>query len=228
MGNLLEKVNIKDFLMMLLGAFLLAFTFNVFYAPNNFVISGISGLSIVVNHISGIEPSLFIAIVNVLLLILSVASLGLKSSIRTIIGSAFFTLFVYLTRDFNTLLNIEFNDYIMYALVGGVLTGLGAGIVYKYEYSTGGTDILVLVSSKYSKRELAKCQLFVNTIIVLIGGFTFGAPMIIYAILVNYIESLVMDKVLLGIVGSKVFYIGTDNVNKVKEFIKTDMKIGET
>ena len=52
--------------------------------------------------------------------------------------------------------------------------------------------------------------------------------MIIYAILVNYIESMVMDKVLLGIVGSKVFYIGTNNVDKVKNYIMNDMKIGVT
>ena len=228
MGISIGKKDVRDFLMMIFGSFLLAFTFNVFYVPNNLVISGVSGLSIIVNYISHIEPSLFIAVVNVLLLVLSVAALGLESSVKTIIGTLFYTLFVYLTKDINVILDIHFDEMIMTSLVGGVLTGLGAGIVFKYEYSTGGTDVLTLVAAKYSKQELAKCQLVINTIIVSFGGLVFGLTMIIYAILVNYIESILMDKVLLGIVGSKVFYIGTEKTNEVKKFIMEDMKTGVT
>lgn len=206
----------------------MATTFNVFYLPNNLVISGVSGVSIIVSHISNIEPSLFILICNVLLLILSIASLGFRSSIKTIIGSAFYTLFIYITKDINSVLNIEFGELLMYVLVGGALFGFGTALTFKYGYSTGGTDVLTLIVNKYSSIPLAKARAIIYSIIIISGGFTFGWSMIIYAVIALYIESIVMDKVLLGIVGSKVFYIGTDKIKEVQDYIMNDMHMGVT
>lgn len=217
-----------NFAFAMLGVLIMALTFNICYAPNNLVISGVSGLSIVANYISGIEPALFITIANVLLIILSIVALGFKSSIKTIIGSLAFSLFVYLTKDANTALNIHFDETLMYLIVGGVSTGLGAGLIYKNGYSSGGTDVLTLVLAKYGKIQLGKSQLTINTIVVLIGGLVFGATMIIYAIIVNYIESLVIDKVQLGFSGSKMFYIRTDHPEEVKKLITKKLHSGVT
>lgn len=217
-----------DFAFMLVGTLLIALTFNICYLENNLVISGVSGLSIIVNQISNIEPSIFIAIANLFLIILSIVALGIKSSLRTIIGTIFYTAFVYLTRDINLFLNIYFDEIFMYLLVGGLCTGLGAGLLFKHGYSSGGTDILTMVMAKYSKRELGKSQLIINSIIVVCGGLVFGATMIIYAILVNYIESIVIDKVQLGFSSSKMFYIGTDKADEMIDFITRDLKTGVT
>lgn len=217
-----------NFAMAMLGVLILALTFNICYEPNNLVVSGVSGLSIVVNHLTGIEPSIFITIANIFLIVLSVLALGFKSSIKTIIGSLAYSFFVYLTRNINIYLNISFDEMIMYLILGGFCTGLGAGLIYKYGYSSGGTDVLTLVLSKYTKTPIGKSQLAINIMVVLSGGILFGMNMIIYAVLVNYIESIVIDKVQLGFNGSKMFYIRTDKPEEVKHLITKTLRSGVT
>ena len=212
----------------LIGILLRAVAFNLFFKPQNLVVSGVSGLSLVVNHFTQMDTSLFILVANVGLIILSIAALGWKSSFRTIIGSLAYTLFVYMTEDISTILNIQFQEYLMYVIVGGVLYGVSAGLIYKTGYTSGGTDVLTMVLSKYGKKEVGKSQLVINTIIVMSGGLVFGITMVIYAVIANYIESILIDKVQLGFSPTKKFMIGTDKANEVKEYITKVLNSGVT
>lgn len=208
-----------NFAVALLGALLLAINFNVFLKPNNLVISGVSGLSLVVNHFSGMDTSLFIAIANVLLIILSIAALGYKSSIRTIIGSIAYSIFLFLTEDINASLGIYFDDFIMNIIVGGTLSGVAAGLIYRSGYTSGGSDVLTMIVAKYGKKDVGKSQLIINSIVVILGGLVFGITLVFYAVLYNYIESIIIDKVQLGFGSTKKFLICTDKPQELKDYI---------
>lgn len=113
------------------------------------------------------------------------------------------------------------NCYLLF--FGGVLYGLGAGLVFKAGYTTGGTDILNQIVSKYAKMSMGNAMLVVDGLIVLFGAFIFGWTKFMYAILILYIISFLTDKVLLGISDSKAFYIITTKQKEISKFVIQEM-----
>lgn len=139
---LVDEVRSKNFwprlLIMVIGVFILAVTYNLFFLKYNLVTGGTSGLAIIINHLFDIDPALFIFIVEIFLLILSFILLGAKQTGMTILGSLLFPFFISLTSNLCTEIanSITYDSYIMISLISGVLFGTGSGLVYKMGYST--------------------------------------------------------------------------------------------
>ena len=101
----------------------------------------------------------------------------------------------------------------------GILLGITNGLMYKVGFSNGGLNIISQVLYKYFHISLSKTSMIINIIVVLIGGIYFGFNMVLYALIIIYISSLVMDKVLLGISQNKAFYIMTTEDKKVRNYL---------
>lgn len=204
---------------LVLGLFIAAVAFNLFILPNDFVSGGVSGISIIVKRFFNVEPALFILISSLLILILSFMLLGKEKTKDSILGSLLFPLFVFLTSNISNILKLDTSDQLLYALFGGIIYGIGSGLVFKAGYTSGGTDILGQIVSKYFKMTMGNSLLVVDGFIVIIGGFVFGFAKVLYAIILLYIVSIIIDKVLLGISDSKAFYIITDKKEEISKFV---------
>ena len=112
--------------------------------------------------------------------------------------------------------------------MGAALTGFGLGLVFKSGFSTGGTDILNQIVSKYFKMSLGNAMFFTDGLIIVCGIFVFGWTNFMYSILSLYIISIMTDKVVLGISNSKAFYIITEHETDVKRFITQYLNHGVT
>lgn len=225
--NEFKRNELVDFAFLIVGCILTSLAFNLFLLPNNIVV-GFSGLSVVANSLFGIKPSLFLIISYSILAVLSIKFLGFKSTRRTIIGSILYPAFVELTSYVVPYINISDVEGIVLVLCGAVLSGLGSGIVYKYNYSTGGSDVVNQLLSKFFKRPIGTCMLITNGIIISVGFLAFGFKTVIYSILVVYIISIVVDKVMIGISQSKTFRIITENETEVKKFLLNKLSHGVT
>ena len=106
--------------------------------------------------------------------------------------------------------------------------GFGAGLVFKAGFTTGGTDIINQIISKYFKTSLGKSMLFSDGLIVLCSGLFFGINSMLYSVIILYIISLMSDRVVLGTSDSKMFYIVTKKDEEVKEFILKYLNHGVT
>ena len=148
-----KKDLIKRYILLIMGCLVVAFAFNVFFNQYGIVCFGVSGLSIVLSNF-GIPNSLFILIANIFLLILSYFMLGWKKTRNSIVGSLVFPIFVWLTDFIVPYLNFDDVEMLVIAIFGGVLSGIGYGLIYKTNFNTGGTDILCVIVSKYTKISL--------------------------------------------------------------------------
>lgn len=220
--------NIKRYMQMVIGVTLLALAYNIFILPNNFVYGGVSGLAIVIKRLFSIEPSLFILITSVVLLVISYFVLGKTKTAGSVIGSILYPIMVELTSDIRLYLNFESSQLLLYALFGGLLAGIGVGLVYKAGFSTGGTDITAQIVHKYCKLSMGKSIVLCDGIILLCGTFIFGVNNFMYALIVLYLISMITDKVLLGISDSKAFYIITEKEEEVKDFVLNQLGHGVT
>lgn len=233
LNRLLKKDRVKRYFYLVIGTFLLAVSFNVFYAPNNLVTGGVSGISIVINNVFGLNKTLFIVISYVILLLISFVVLGKETTKHSLIGSILYPLFVYLTEGLANLIQFDVNNMLLIVLFGALINGVGSGLTFKYGFSTGGNDIVCQILSKYFKISIGDALKMVNLIIIVVSGFflsnTFYAwENVMYAIIIIYIVSLLNDKVLLGVSNSKSFYIITDHETNIKKFLMNELGHGVT
>ena len=223
-----HKIKIKELIEFIIGCFLVALAFNLFMSPNNLVAGGVSGFSLILKHFFGLNPSTIISIANILLIILSFLVLGKEKTKATILGSILFPVFVSLTEHLSTYISFKESEMILIAVFGGALQGIGAGLIFRAGYSTGGTDILNMIISKVFKMSLGNSMFFTDGIIIVIGAFVFGFNHLMYSLIILYLISTLTDKVVLGISDSKAFYIITSKEKEVKDFVINELKHGVT
>ena len=231
---LTKKNRLKRYTFLVIGCFLLAFSFNVFFKPYNLVTGGVSGISILVENIFKVPTTVFITITYIILLILSFLVLGKEKTKYSIIGSILYPLFVYLTEDIASLINFNVDNVLLIAIFGALLNGLGGGLTFKYGFSTGGSDIVFQIMSKYFKISIGDSIRIFNYTIILISGFfinvqgIYAWETVMYAMIAIYIISLLNDKVLLGVSNSKAFYVITEHETTIKEFLIRQLGKGVT
>lgn len=235
--DILKKVQNQNllgrYLNLIIGCALLAFSFDVFFAPNNIVYGGVSGVSIVIDNILGIDKSLFVLVVSIILLFVSYFTLGWEKTKGSIAGSIIFPIFIKLFEPIAYYIDLNIDNMLLIVIFGSIIAGLGSGTNFKSGFSTGGTDIINQITSKYAKVSIGKAMLMTDGIIVLGSGFFlnnqfYAFENVMYAIMVLYIISLMADKVILGISQCKSFYIVTEQETSVKKFILEHLSSGVT
>lgn len=211
----------------LFGVLLVAAAFNIFILPND-IVYGVSGLGVIFYRTLGIDPYIVILSGSIILLILSFILLGFDKTKNSIIGSLIYPIFVKLTANFVQYVDLGTTETIVVVLFGAVITGFGLGLIFKSGFTTGGTDILNQIVSKYFKMSIGKAMFFTDGLIIFSSLFVFGWQKFIYSMISMYLISVMTDKVILGISQSKSFYIITEHETDVKKFILNHLSHGVT
>lgn len=209
---------------LIVSLFLSAIVFNLFLYPTNLVTGGMNGVAIIINHITDISPATIILIGSILLLGLSYLFLGLEQTTASVIATVIYPLFVSITEPITKLIVVDTSDLILISIFVGILLGITNGLMYKVGFSNGGLNIISQILYKHLRISLSKTTMVINFIIVLIGGIYFGFNMILYAFVIIYISSFVIDKVILGISSNKAFYITTSKDEAVKDYLINNLK----
>lgn len=237
--NIIEIIKknkrVTRYITFFIGCLLYAIAFNLFFLPLNIVYGGVSGISIITKNIWGLNPSTVVLVLSLILLVISYFTLGWKKTKGSILGSILFPICIELTASIGTLIHFEVDDVLLSIIFGAVIAGLGSGMNFKSGFTTGGTDIINQIISKYAHVSIGKAMLMSDGLIVLSSGFFLGAEgqffafeNVMYAIIVLYVISLMADKVILGINQTKCFYIVTEEETQVKDFLIKYLEHGVT
>lgn len=232
--KILKKVNLKNrvprLLFMILGVFLLALNYNLFFVPNELVTGGTSGLAIVFNKLWGWNNQIFIYCASFILLIISFLVFGLEKTKPAIIGSLLYPFMVSFTAPLASLLAkyFIFEDFITTITLTSILYGFSSGLIYKMGYNTGGSDVIMQIMMKYLHMPEGRATFISNLVIILFAGIVLGVNKVVYAIIILYISSLIVDKMLIGISKSKLFIIQTKEEEKVIDIIMNELHLGVT
>ena len=227
-ANILRREALKKSALFVLGALISALAYNLFCVPNNFVSGGIGGLGISLNHFFEIDPRFVILLANFIFIMISLFTLGFQKSLLSIVGACTSTIFVYLTAGFPQLINFYFDNVLLYVLAAGVIGGFGEALVYKAGFNTGGTSILALVIQHYKKKPIGALVRNMSLGIIILGGVAFGYTSVMYSIIITFISTYMVDRILIGISRSKMFYIHTDKEEEVIDFIIKRIESGVT
>lgn len=219
LASIKKQKRLQKFGLALISLTMSALIYNIFLLPLNIVSGGVSGVATITNHLYDIDPSLMIFILSAACSIISLMYLGFEQTAGTIVASIIYPLLVKITAPIATLIPIETNDIFIIVIFAGVLSGIASGLFYRSGYVNCGFPVICKVLYQNFKIAISKSTLVINVIVVFFGGIFFGSLNAMYAVILLYISSLVMDKVILGISNNKAFYIITSEEDEVKEYI---------
>lgn len=228
MKNILPAVNKKQLMsrvvLMITSLILGAVVYNIFLLPLNIVSGGVSGVATITKHLYNIDPALMIFILSTICSIISLIFLGVEKTTGTIVSSLLYPILVKLTSPLSEWLSTGVEDIFIVIIFAGVLSGIANGLMYRSGYTNGGFPVICSIIQKYFKIPVSKSSLLINLIIVFFGGIFFGSTNAMYTVILLYINSIVLDKVLLGVSKNKAFYISTYEDKKIKEYIINNLR----
>lgn len=226
-GESSKRLLLRDYLYITLGSFLIAIAVTWIFAPNKIVTGGVSGIAILLYHTFHIPISLSSLCINVPLFWLGYKFLGGREyAMKTLYGIVAVTLFLRLTEPLT--LNPLTEDTLLASIYGGLFVGTGLGVVFRGRASTGGTDLAAQLFQNWTGLTAGKTLLFIDGLVIAIGGAIFGVERVLYALISLFITSKMIDLVQQGLSMNKVAYIITDHENDVRDTIVHNLSLGCT
>lgn len=212
------------------GIFLLAMCYHLFLLPNEFITGGTNGLAIIFNKLFNIDPTVFLYISRIVLLIISFICLGYKKTLPTVLGSLLYPIMVTITEPIalSLLKYINTSQVLISVVITGFLYGASSALIYKSGFTTGGGDVIMELIKKYAKVSTSVANFSYSFIILLMGAFVFGFESFIYSVIILLISNHFIDKITLGVSLSKVFFIYTNKLSEVKKVITEEYDSGVT
>lgn len=220
-----------DYLLIVAGAGLMALAINLAFEPAGMVTGGFTGIAIIVKSVTaqivpgGIPLWMTNIILNIPLIILGIRMKGARFLAKTIFGAVVLSVWLAVLPVYD----IARDDFLLAAIIGGVIQGAGIGLVFAGKGTTGGSDtVAALVQNHLRHYSIAQVMQVVDAVIVLAGAFVFGFTKALYAIIAIYIVAKVSDGLIEGLKFSKAAYIITEEPERMAKAIMEYVDRGVT
>ena len=222
--------SIYDYALVILGTLIQAVALRIFFVPAELASGGVSGVAQLINHFTNWPIGMMVFIGNLPLFLLGWRYLGgRRFALRTA------TAIVALSFLTDALLWLPFfprngltNDLVLNSLYGAVVAGVGYGLVYRGQGTSGGSDILARILNHYRGIPITQSYLITDTAVILGAGFIFGWDKALYAIITLYVSGLVVDTTMEGAGTVRTALIITSEPEAVAETILKEMERGVT
>ncbi len=207
---------IKGYLFMILGCIAYGSSTALFLEPNNIVAGGVTGLAVLFRLIinAPITVGIWFIIINVPILVLGIKSQGVKFILRCLITIVALGLITDLIETLNVKWgsgNALTEDKLLASLYGGLCQGVGIGLFVRFQFSSGGTELLARLIAKLTKGLSIPVVLGVlDGIIVVVGAFATGVENILHALIVVFVSTKISEVILVGLEKSKLCIIITN------------------
>lgn len=209
---------------LLIGSVIVAISFNMFMVPNGIASGGVSGVSILVQRMTGITPAITQWAINIPLFVAGLLLLGKRFAFKTALGSILLPLFVLLTDGWPS----PTGNPLLASIYGGIGVGLGLGLVFRGGGSTGGIDLAAQILHRYTGLPLSLAIVCFDGCVIAAAGLLLSPEIALYALIGLFVTSKTIDFVQSGLQLSKVAFIISDHSEAVAEAILHDLDRGLT
>lgn len=225
--TLKNKTFVTDVILIFIGCIISSLGINLFLSHANLLSGGATGIALMIEYLTGFQTGFTVFLINIPLFLLSYKKLSKRFTLYSGIGMVSLSLSLIITRYFSTLIKVD--DILLYCIYGGVLCGLGYGLVFLRNGSTGGTDIITMViRQKFSNYNIGALGFSLNLVIIIIGAIIFGIPKALYTLISIFIQSIVLDRVIRGFSSKKLMLILTEKEELIINYIIKDLHRGVT
>jgi len=199
-------LELKNFILILIGSYLLAFGVTFFLIPVNIATGGTPGLSIILHYLTDIPTALAMVAINIPLVIAGIKFVDFRFAVRTVIAIILTATFVNLLPKVISFPAID--SILLSTIYGGLCIGAGIAIVMKGQASAGGTTIIAQIVARYSSFRSAQVIMLFDMIIIIAVAIVFkDMELALWSLIGIYVTTKVIDKILTGAVAEKVVHV---------------------
>lgn len=222
-----QKIRLIDFLMITIGTSMYAFGFVTVNIADRLAEGGIAGITLLLKFLVGINPAISTILINIPLLIIGYRYLGKRSLIYTIYGTLILSFWIWFWQLLPVSLNVH-HDLFIAAILGGIIGGVGLGIVYRFNGTTGGTDIIARIFEKRNGAPMGQ-SLFALDVIVLLLSLTYiDLRRMMYTVVCSFVFSRVINFIQDGGYSARGIIIMTQHPDEISSEIMKTMDRGVT
>lgn len=211
----------------ILGCAIFSLGFDIFLEPNGLNAGGISGIAMLITHITGFGTvGVLSALINLPLFFFGGKKIGMKFFVGSLLGTVFLSVFL----DLFTAIPLVETEPLLGCLYGGILCGIGLGIVFMSGASTGGSDIVVrLLKQKYRNLNIGTISIALDFIVAALTAVIYGdIANMLYILIAVFISGQVVDAVVYRFDDSRVAYIISREHQRIADGVNVKLERGVT
>lgn len=219
----------RDFVLILVGGVVQAISVVVFLAPADLAPGGVSGLALILHRTIPVAIAIgaWVLLLNLPLFALGLRYLGgWQFLIRTIITVAIYSAATALLERLGV--RGVTDDIVLNTLFGGIIGGIGMGLVFRAQATTGGTDILALLLARWRSIPLSQSYLLTDVIVIALAGLAFSWEKALYAVIALYVGGVAAEAIAEGVHVSRTATIITQMPDEVAQAVMMRMGRGVT
>lgn len=213
--------------MITVGALIAAVSCNLFLVPNHFLTGGVTGIAIILHYLFNLPIGTQNMLFNLPILYLAYYFFGRHYFFNTILGTLLYSFFIDLTSFLSPSTPLQHNPMLA-AIVAGVVSGIGLGLILRANANTGGTDVIAAIIKKLYSYNIGTMIFSLNLVIVLCGMFLFDFEVAIYTLMYMYIMGQVENRIVTGFNNRKSILIISDKADQIAGLILLELGRGVT
>ncbi|MGF0071406.1 YitT family protein [Streptococcus orisratti] len=217
----------KELLLIALGIAIYTFGFVKFNMAHELAEGGVAGVTLIIHALYRINPAYSSLVFNIPLFILGAKVLGRKSLALTIYGTVLMSIFIWIWQCVPIEISLR-NDMMLVAIVAGLFSGVGSGLVFRYGATTGGTDIIGRVAEEKMGFKLGQTLLFIDAIVLLASLSYVDLQHMLYTLIASFVFSQVLTIVQNGGYTVRGMIIITKRSEEAAEAILNEINRGVT
>lgn len=218
---------VKQYALIIAGAVLYAAGFQLFFYPNDIIVGGVTGISMIINYLTGFPVGVMIMIINVPLFVIAWRHFGFGFLVGSLVAMGLSSTVV----DLLALTGFSAtDDQLLACLYGGMCTGVGLGLIYLAGATTGGVDIIAkFVKKRMPHMNFGTIILIMDVIVIAAFAVVFNQyKSAMYAIIGMVVDAKGIDLMLYGTNSSKMCFIISDKYEEIQAAISKTLDRGVT
>ncbi len=218
--------HIMRYVIIILGCFLSAAAYNLFLIPMNFVTGGVSGIAVILYYLFGLPIGTMNFVINIPILYIAYRYFGRLYFFDTILGTILFSVALDLTAFLTAYPPLK--EPILCAVIGGVISGAGYGLIFRSNCNTGGVDVIAALIKKLYSYSIGMMIFVMDCLIVMAGIWMFDYDIAAYSFIAMYLAGVLTNKFIAGFDTRKSVMIMTQKPEKIADAIMIELDRGVT
>lgn len=223
MNNKILKY-LKEYLIITVGCFFYAVSINYFFISNHLAEGGVAGICLILFYLFKLPVGIMYFVINIPLLIMGWKLVGRDFLFKTLYGTSCLSFLITLTETWKG----PSNDIMLGSIYGGVLIGIGLGLIFMVNGSTGGTDVVARILNRHFDIPMGRTMLILDVVILGVAAMFFGKEIVMYTLISMAIVSKAIDYFQDGYTKAKGITIISSKSEEIKERIMNETGRGTT
>lgn len=227
MKELFSLKTFRDIVVIVLGTAIYGFGIVFFNIPNELAEGGITGITLILRALLSIDPAISTLFLNIPLILIGGKILGRRSLYYTILGTLGLSFWLCFWQRIPLVIDLQ-HDLLIVALLAGLITGVGSGIIYKVGGTTGGSDVVARIIEKNFGISIGRSLLIFDVVVLILSLSYINLNKMMYTLIFAYVFSRVIDSILDGGYSAKGILIFSDRNAEIAPLLMNELERGLT